>query len=338
MGKIPFIIVLFLAALTIDVPAQKSAGVKTCMDCHGKVVEKKVPHKPVTEGCGKCHTSNGKKHPLEDVAGFTLTLKVPQLCFSCHENKYQDAHVHRPVTDGDCGACHDAHSSNEKHLTSILPPKQCYFCHTDLKDSVAKASLVHGAMNDSLTCLRCHNPHATPEKKLLISEEKTLCFSCHNKPIKKDKRTIQNMKHFIETSKYVHGTIDNNGCAVCHNPHASDNGNLLRASFPSSNYAPGKKENYNQCFPSCHESTMIEDSVSRETGFRNGSKNLHYLHVVKEKGRSCTNCHNVHASNNLYLLEDKVKFGEWDMPLLFKRIDKGGSCTPGCHREKSYQR
>jgi predicted CXXCH cytochrome family protein len=333
-----YIFLTIAGAFCLPVLAQVKTTQKTCLDCHNKINTKRFIHKPSKESCNDCHVATGKPHPSEDVEGFKLTEKVPQLCFKCHENKYQFQNVHKPFSEGDCLSCHPVHSADEIHLTSILPPKQCYFCHTDLKDSVAKSSLVHGAMKNDISCLICHSPHASPEKKILLVEEKTLCFSCHNKPVITASRTIPNMKLLIEKNKYVHGAIDNNGCAVCHNPHASRNKNLLRASYPEGNYTAGKIENYNQCLSSCHENTLIEDAVSKETGFRTGSKNLHFLHVNKDKGRSCNNCHEVHASNNLYLLADNVKFGSWEMPLRFIRQEKGGSCTPGCHGEKSYAR
>lgn len=336
-----FLLYIFLTlgeTFAYPVFAQIKTSQKTCVDCHNKIITKRFIHIPSKESCMDCHQATGKPHPSEDVEGFKLVEKIPQLCFKCHENKYQLKNIHKPLSDGDCLSCHPVHSADEIHLTSILPPKQCYFCHTDLKDSVAKSSLIHGAMKNAVSCLICHSPHASAEKKILLMEEKTLCFSCHNKPVLNANRIIPNIKLYIEKSKYVHGAIDNNGCAVCHNPHASKISNLLRASYPSGNYAQGKPENYNQCFSSCHESTLVEDEISKETGFRNGTKNLHFLHVNKDKGRSCNNCHDAHASDNLYLLADNVQFGAWKMPLRFTRIEKGGSCNPGCHGEKTYVR
>ena len=338
MWRIPILFLTGFFAFTVWSTAQDRKPVKTCLDCHGKLVSRTLPHKPVKEGCQSCHVPNGKKHPQEEVEGFALVKKTPELCFSCHTNRYGEEHVHKPVHDGDCAACHDNHSANEPHLLSTPLPKACYFCHTDLRDTVAKSSLVHGGMTTERTCLACHNPHASAEKKILVREEKALCFSCHNQPVKTGERTLRDMKTYIEKSKYVHGTIDNNGCVVCHNPHASNTTNLLKEAYPRGSYAQGRKDQYGLCFSSCHESTMIEDSLSRETGFRNGSRNLHYVHVVRDKGRSCLNCHDVHASNSLYLLKSTTWFGEWEMPLNYKRAGKGGSCAPGCHNERSYQK
>lgn len=329
------LLIIMLTAIALYAVAQPA--VKKCTDCHSKLIDKKFMHGPVADDCSKCHTANGKAHPnKDDDESFALAAKMPALCYTCHENTFNQEFKHKPFEDDDCLSCHDIHSSNESQLISQNPPKLCYFCHTDLKDTVEKASTVHQVINDKKSCLNCHNPHASATKKMLVSEEQKLCLSCHNKPIAVGGRTIQNMSATIEGSKYVHGAIDN-GCTACHNPHASNNQNILKLAYPPSNYAAGKVASYALCFD-CHEKGLLEDINFEETGFRDGTRNLHYVHITKDKGRSCFNCHNVHASNNLYLIADKVKFGTWEMPIRWQKVGKGGSCAPGCHGEKKYSR
>lgn len=135
----------------------------------------------------------------------------------------------------------------------------------------------------------------------------------------------------------MHGAIEKAGCTGCHDPHASTNPFLLSRSFPDGSYAVANKENFGTCF-NCHKSEMIEKPVSTATGFRNGDKNLHFVHVSGDKGRSCTICHNPHGSANDHLINDKTQFGSWEMPLRYKPIDNGGSCSPGCHAERKYER
>ena len=74
------------------------------------------------------------------------------------------------------------------------------------------------------------------------------------------------------------------------------------------------------------------------TMFRNGERNLHFVHVNKEKGRNCSLCHDVHAAKNAQLIDTTVKFGRWDMPLNYIATDDGGTCATGCHKELSYSR
>jgi len=71
------------------------------------------------------------------------------------------------------------------------------------------------------------------------------------------------------------------------------------------------------------------------TGFRNGERNLHWVHVNKKtKGRTCRTCHEVHASKRPRLVAESVPFGKrgWRLPLNFEKTETGGSCQPGCHR------
>lgn len=339
MKRLFVILAILIAGIQPKVAGQITSVTNSCLDCHGKLTEKKVVHKPVMYECDKCHQSNGEVHPKEDVEGFKLVKEVPALCFSCHEEKniMKDV-VHAPLKEGDCFSCHDVHSSKNEGLLSAKPPGLCYSCHNDLQSAVDSASVVHGALKSEKSCVSCHSPHSSAEKRMVLSPEPDICLSCHDKTIASGDRVIKDMKKTLSKSKYVHGAIENNGCSVCHSPHYSANKNLLVKSFPTGNYAAAQKLNYALCLD-CHESALYEEAETSEaTGFRNGEKNLHYLHVNKEKGRNCVNCHDVHASNNLFLIADQVKFGEWDMPIKFVKLPKGGSCAPGCHSEKSYGR
>lgn len=338
--KSHLILFALLSVFSINTAFSQTALVENnCMECHSKVAAKPIKHSPVTLNCGSCHESTGKQHPLEDVEGYKLTKPVPALCFTCHDQAtIMKEVVHPPLKEGDCLSCHDVHSSKNEHLLSALQPALCYSCHSDLQEAVKESSVPHKALMETNSCGNCHSPHSSSEKKILIKPQTELCFSCHNKEMKSEGRTIPNMKMMIIRNKNIHGAIDNNGCSACHNPHASNNKNLLQKPFPSGNYSPVAKNTYELCME-CHDRTLYEDEKTTEsTGFRNGENNLHYLHVNKEKGRTCLNCHNPHASNSLFLIADKVKFGNWDMPINFSKLPKGGSCAPGCHSEKTYVR
>ena len=72
--------------------------------------------------------------------------------------------------------------------------------------------------------------------------------------------------------------------------------------------------------------------------FRNGERNLHFLHVNREKGRSCRACHDEHASNQPKHIRESVPFGRWTMHTQYTKTETGGGCTTGCHRPYSYDR
>jgi predicted CXXCH cytochrome family protein len=115
---------------------------------------------------------------------------------------------------------------------------------------------------------------------------------------------------------------------------------MLRGSYPAGIYAPYKEGIYGACL-NCHEKNLLRFAdTTLYTGFRNGSRNLHYVHVANNrKGRTCRICHAPHASNGVKLIDkDGSKFGEWDIPINFQISATGGSCAPGCHRAFQYDR
>jgi len=58
----------------------------------------------------------------------------------------------------------------------------------------------------------------------------------------------------------------------------------------------------------------------------------------KVKGRSCKLCHELHGSAKPKMMAVSVPFGTWSLPLKFVKTETGGSCSPGCHETKSYDR
>jgi hypothetical protein len=85
---------------------------------------------------------------------------------------------------------------------------------------------------------------------------------------------------------------------------------------------------------------VLKEKGAGLTRFRNGEVNLHWLHVNREKGRTCRACHEVHASKNPFHIRDAVPFGSkgWLIEIKFKQTTNGGSCSPGCHSDKTYDR
>jgi predicted CXXCH cytochrome family protein len=335
-GSILFILLLVQS----KVFSQNTTGEKACIDCHKRTVKKDILHGPVADDCLSCHKPTGKKHPLEDIEGFTTLEEGAALCYTCHEKEQSTIiskkYVHKPVSRGECLECHEVHSSNDSKFIFSKSPDLCYFCHDEIEKSIEKSAIVHSPAVKEGGCTECHSPHASNQKKLLVSNGKTLCLSCHDKTITKGDRKITNIGKLLKESKVVHEALDKS-CNACHDPHASENKFLMSVYYPTGNYAPGTEENYELCF-GCHDTDLLlAEKTKYATEFRNGEQNLHYLHVNREKGRTCNNCHNLHATNQKHLIPKTVKFGSWDMPLKYKELENGGSCK-GCHEERKYVR
>ena len=68
-------------------------------------------------------------------------------------------------------------------------------------------------------------------------------------------------------------------------------------------------DQYKLCF-NCHAPDLVlQPQGTGLTGFRDGDKNLHWLHVNQQKGRTCRACHEVHASREPFHIRESVPFG-----------------------------
>ncbi|RLD52877.1 MAG: cytochrome C, partial [Bacteroidetes bacterium] len=136
----------------------------------------------------------------------------------------------------------------------------------------------------------------------------------------------------------LHSAIENGGCMICHQPHGSEFRVLLSDRYPAEDYLVASTDSFGLCFM-CHDTDLLEAEKSEwATNFRHGDQNLHYIHMNGAKGRNCKFCHNLHGSDQTFLIEESVPFGNWEMQMNFIATEEGGSCLPGCHGKKVYSR
>jgi predicted CXXCH cytochrome family protein len=265
------------------------------------------------------------------------------VCFTCHPDKQDGLKTrkvaHQPVKQS-CVQCHNPHGSPNKAMLSAVVPALCSNCHPNEASLTEKAITRHGPMMDAKTCMNCHDPHFSDNARLLPMPQMELCLKCHDKPLDTERGRIMDMKTLVTAKKNGHGPIKQKDCVSCHNPHGSDYWRILVKYYPAdfyTSYAAGK---YGICF-SCHDKSAFSSLKTEEaTGFRNGDRNLHFLHVNKaSKGRTCRACHEVHADAGAeHHIKERIRFSGWSMPMNFSPTKNGGSCAPGCHGEKTYSR
>lgn len=241
----------------------------------------------------------------------------------CHGGMLNKENTH--PSGKDCQNCHKQlegqHPQQGKMLLLSSGSDTCVDCHSDVT-GYAKA---HAPVSQG-KCFVCHDPHGSIDNELLRKNENELCSGCHDKLISAE-------------SKVLHGTIQDGVCSSCHKPHGSLFDKLLIEKYSSKMFLGYSEDEYIFCF-SCHDRGLLRFSeTSFATEFRDGDRNLHYLHVNREKrGKNCKLCHEIHSSKLPKLIAQSVPFGKWHFPLNFKKTKTGGSCSPGCHDLAVYDR
>jgi len=339
-----------------------------CAQCHPLLGSLKHVHPPVKDGmCMTCHD------PHESAEPKLLARPVRDLCASCHPDKMDFKYVHGPAATGDCTSCHVPHESNNRRLLAKEGADLCFTCHVDMQGELKK-KVVHPALAGG--CTSCHNPHGSAIKKFFAAEGSGLCYQCHpqveeklkaaksvHAPISTEQgcaschaphasdaekllsKTGKDLcldchKGFIKKDQTVlHGPIQEGKCTSCHDPHGTSYDMLLIRAYSPEFYVSYTDTEFQLCF-ACHNRDLLKyPTTNYATGFRDGTRNLHFIHVNrKDRGKSCKACHVVHGGANPKLMADKVPFGKWSLPLKFVKSSTGGSCAPGCHKKYPYDR
>ncbi|MBJ6751597.1 cytochrome c3 family protein [Geomonas anaerohicana] len=319
----------------LDVGEDRSA---LCLNCHdAKPFKEKFMHGPAAVGsCGTCHD------PHDSAEKGLMKGKVRDICLSCHADfaklLKQATVVHPPVGKDSCTACHDPHGSPNRMFIKNKLPDLCTGCHKNIGKVVASAKVLHKPMLQEGGCSNCHSSHYGKAKGMLSADQMTVCLGCHGTDTL-GTPPLKNIKKQIEGKPFLHGPLKKGDCRACHDPHGSDNFRMLKGNYPDDLYLPYKEGAYDACLK-CHERNLLRfPETTIYTKFRNGNRNLHYVHVVARKGRTCRICHEAHASDGEKLInKEGSQFGAWKIPLNFSITSTGGSCAPGCHRKFKYDR
>jgi len=241
------------------------AGNDLCVSCHkgltDTIAKAKFRHSPVSSGCLSCHNLHAS-----GTSAHLLKAAVPALCVQCHKPDspaFTRQHASYPVGKANCVSCHDPHGSNTAAILydTVHPPvaaKRCTQCHaaatasepfatrragfelcrgchsTMINDTFAKAR-VHWPLVDKTGCMSCHEPHASRHKNLLSAPPASLCGRCHKDTLDwqaklaekaAQEKTASRIK--VDKGALTHDPVQQGNCTVCHAPHASDNGFLMR--------------------------------------------------------------------------------------------------------------
>ncbi|OQB81826.1 MAG: cytochrome c nitrite reductase pentaheme subunit [Planctomycetes bacterium ADurb.Bin126] len=313
---------------------------QVCTLCH-LVPLKKFAHGPVVQGeCTLCHQPHQSDHAMLLRGGEGRTF-----CYQCHQDVHQAvetaSNVHKPLREGPCSACHDAHTSDQPRLLSRPLNPQCLECHAPVAREIQTARWPHDALTTGKGCGNCHDAHASSQPLLLKDRMDRVCLQCHDRPLQaRDGRSIGDMRPSLG-ARFLHGPVKDGSCSACHNSHGTVHAGLLRAPFPRSFYASFQEGLYDLCF-GCHDRRMVLETNTRYlTNFRDGGRNLHYVHVNRQqKGRTCRTCHALHGSNLPHHMASQVPFSgsQWPLEIGYEKTPEGGRCATTCHKPQQYDR
>jgi DmsE family decaheme c-type cytochrome len=243
-------------------PAPAVAGMETCAGCHADQVKafKSTPHMASAQGCEGCH-GPGQEHvdaggDVSKIRSFK-TLKaneVSVLCQECHGKASQkhwvgSTHESRGVS---CISCHDPHPKGAVPKALLAKPQfeLCTGCHLQKKAQLMRSG--HMPMREGkIQCTSCHNPHGTPNDKMLIQTSvQQNCYTCH----------AEKRGPFL----WEHAPV-RESCLNCHDAHGTINDKLLKvktpllcqqchqtASHPGPAYPAMSRYAFNQACLSCH--------------------------------------------------------------------------------------
>lgn len=253
-----------------------------CESCHGPASEHiRIEHeRDAAKAAGKTYTGPkssefiirfGKDSPLS-------MAEQNARCLQCHEKGqrlFWEGSTHESRGIG-CTTCHNVHGggnnaatvkavaykeplSSGNSLVATNPETEtCLGCHPMRRAQMQRSS--HMPVREgALSCTSCHNPHGTPNPKLLMTATvNETCYKCHP----------ERRGPFL----WEHPPAMEN-CLNCHDAHGSANANLLKTREP-------------RLCEECHS-----------VGGHNTQPLLATSHYVFN--RSCTNCHSqVHGSNH----------------------------------------
>ena len=130
-------------------------------------------------------------------------------CLECHEDYYDDLKAkweHKPFEDKECLECHQYHAFRNKRELNGPVIEVCTRCHTTIEEFDEES--LHYPILDEMSCVTCHNPHASDDSKLFLTGATAdLCGECHDLP--------------QEGTNGYHRPYGEKQCLKCHNPHGS---------------------------------------------------------------------------------------------------------------------
>lgn len=138
----------------------------------------------------------------------------------------------------------------------------------------------------------------------------------------------------------VHEPFSGADCRACHDLALGSGAQFVRGA-PAGRAGSDRSRGWDlQLCAGCHgEALFARGAPPGATGFADGGRNLHELHVQAGRGPRCLPCHEPHAARQAWLLRERIPApGGARIPQEFRGDTTGGWCRTGCHAPKRYRR
>ena len=129
-------------------------------------------------------------------------------------------------------------------------------------------------------------------------------------------------------------------CSSCHDLALPAEARFVKGAPPAGGEESGKGRPWDVTLcTGCHGEGLLTPNAPAATGFADGKRNLHTLHVQSGRGRRCLPCHDPHAAPQPKLLRERIPARvNAQIAQEFRAEPRGGRCRTGCHAPKSYLR
>ncbi|HEX7401314.1 MAG TPA: cytochrome c3 family protein [candidate division Zixibacteria bacterium] len=181
-----------------------------CTSCHSHPHSQDDPvtniHSRNNVDCSTCHSIH---HPKEK---YLLVSSPNDLCLNCHQELGGKFFLvsHHPVIQKTilCIDCHKLSEPLDEPLSSSNVDMECFSCHAEYQGPFPYE---HGAVNDYTVetegCIYCHDPHGSPNPRLLKQSVGALCLNCHFVPKHQTAHGgIWAKRDCLECHKDIHGS------------------------------------------------------------------------------------------------------------------------------------
>jgi predicted CXXCH cytochrome family protein len=231
----------------------------------------------------------------------------PKTCLECHSDKTEGKSVHSAMAMG-CTTCHEIRVNKDVtrlKLTTTTPQALCITCHSDKDAKTIKGHVHQPAIRD---CLKCHDPHSSPNKFQLLKpaegedKDKNLCLSCHKIGVDVPKGGSR------------HAALDM-GCSTCHVTHKTGEVGKREFDYHLTKATPQlcfdchdvssadlQKAHNNQPFDKADCLTCHNPHESKGPKLQNK-----FVHAPFSDKDSCSSCHKPAENGKIVLTEKDAK-------------------------------